>query len=176
MLEARLVPPPQVKSYRKGDSVLLDTEWLHIVTEADNYGGPNEVYRKHLEENPRSWKTTYREVKGNNLQINVDGGTLLHNLPIVIGAEKPEVTVAIKGGIGYLPIRFEGLKNPDGYAIYEIVNGEELKLDQSVHGNDFWQTDHDAATDSYQMTFNLPVDGKLKSQWVLKQENNNKDQ
>lgn len=176
MLEARLVPPPHVRSFDKGDSVLLDTAWLHLVTEADNYGGLNEVYRKHLEENPRSWKTTYREVKGNSLQVGVEGGTLLQNYPIVIGAEKPEVTVTIKGGIGYLPIRFEGLKIPDGYAIYEIVNGAERKLDQSVHGNDCWQTDHDATTDTYQMTFNLPVDGKPESQWVLKQENDNKDQ
>jgi len=167
-LETWLVPPPDVKTYKPGDWVALDTEWLHLATNADDYGGPNEAYRKHLEENPRSWKTTYREVKGNSLQIEVDGGKLLQKLPIVIHAEQPEITVTIQGGVGFVPIRFEGLKTAGGYAVYELVNGEEKKLDQSAHGNDFWQTDHDAGSDSYKMTFNLPLDGKERSRWVLK--------
>jgi len=168
MLETLLVPPPEVKSYTPGDRVSLDSEWVHLVTEADNYGGPNEAYRKHLSENPRSWKTTYREVVGNTLSIDVEGGKLLQRLPIVIQAMQRKVTVTIQGGVGYVPIRFEGLKTAAGYAIYEVVNGEEQKLDQSVHGNDFWQTDYDAASSTYKMSFNLPVDGKSSSEWVLK--------
>ena len=148
--------------------MILDSEWVHLVTEADNYGGPNELYRQHLQENPRSWKTTHREAVGNDLQIAVRGGDLLQELPVVIRAELPEVTVDIKGGVGFLPIRFENLATADGYAIYEVVSGMEVKLDQAVHGNDFWQTDYDGATDSYKLSFNLPVDGKSTSTWILK--------
>ena len=167
-LEALIVPPKGVETFKPGDFVILDSEWVHLVTEADNYGGPNELYRQHLQENPRSWKTTHREAVGNDLQIAVRGGDLLQELPVVIRAELPEVTVDIKGGVGFLPIRFENLATADGYAIYEVVSGMEVKLDQAVHGNDFWQTDYDGATDSYKLSFNLPVDGKSTSTWILK--------
>ena len=166
-LETWLVPPPEVTDYQPGDRVALDTEWVHLVTEADNYGGPSEAYRKHLEANPRSWKTTYREVKGNDLKIELTGGKLLQELPIVIEATEPEISVTIQGGVGHVPIRFEGLSTADGYAIYEVIDGEKRRLDQSVHGNDYWQTDHDAGSNTYKMTFNLPVDGKAESKWVL---------
>lgn len=169
-LETLLVPPPEVTAYNPGDWVRLDTEWVHLVTHADNYGGPNDAYRQHLVENPRSWKTTYREVTGNDLKMDVVGGRLRQNLPIVVFAEKPVVSVTIQGGVGYVPIRFEGLATAERYSVYEIIDGNEKKLDQAVHGNDFWQTDYDAESETFKMTFNLPLDGKPTSRWVLKQE------
>jgi hypothetical protein len=80
----------------------------------------------------------------------------------------PEVMLQIRGGIGYVPVRFEGLKSIEGYKLYE-KNGEKLvPLDQSVHGNDFWQTDYVSASQTYSLTYNLPLDGKSSSTWVLK--------
>ncbi len=157
-LETWIVPPPDVKRYQPGDRVAINAEWIHLVTEADHYGGPNEIYRKHLAENPKSWQTTYREVLDNTPVVDVKGGTLLQQLPIVIKATQPTVSVSIRGGIGYAPIRFEGLSTPDGYAVYEMVNGQERKLDQSVHGNDFWQTDYDAGSATWEVTFSVPSD------------------
>jgi hypothetical protein len=66
-------------------------------------------FRQHLTEYPNSWQTTYREAKGNKLAVTVSGGRVVQNYPLVIQAETPEVTVAIKGGVGAVPIRFEGL-------------------------------------------------------------------
>jgi hypothetical protein len=169
-LETWLVPPPEVKVYRPGDCVTLDTEWLHLHRNADDYGGPNEAYRKHLEANPHSWQTTYREVRGNNLRIETDGGRLLQELPIVIRARQPEVTVTVHGGVGHVPIRFEGLTAPSGYALYEALGDRLVPLDQSVHGNDFWQTDHDPETGTCRMSFNLPLDGRETSTWMLKRQ------
>lgn len=168
MLETWFVPPPDVKTYQPGDWVQLDAEWAHLVTEADNYGGPNEAYRTHLAGNPRSWKAAYREAQGNKLDVDVKGGALLQRLPIVIEAIKPTVSVTIRGGVGYVPIRFERLRTADGYALYEVVDGIEQPLDQSVHGNDTWQTDYDAGTSSYKMSFNLPLDGKDESEWIFR--------
>jgi hypothetical protein len=88
----------------------------------------------------------------------------------VVFAEKPVVSVTIQGGVGYVPIRFEGLATAERYSVYEIIDGNEKKLDQAVHGNDFWQTDYDAESETFKMTFNLPLDGKPTSRWVLKQE------
>jgi hypothetical protein len=60
---------------------------------------------RHLADNPNSWKTTYREAKGNDLKIDISGGKVLSAYPLVIQVEKPEVTVTIQGGIGAVPIR-----------------------------------------------------------------------
>ena len=167
-LDIEIVPPAGIKKFSKGDSIQMDVEFITLPRVADDYYGANEIFRKHLADNPCSWKTVYREVKGNRLDVKVTGGSLLESYPIIIQAEKPEVNVKIAGGVGKVPIRFEGLKTADGYALYQIVDGKEIKLDQSVHGNDFWQTDYDAATDSYKLTYNLPLDDLPQSEWVLK--------
>jgi hypothetical protein len=165
--DVRLIPPPEVKNYKPGDYVGMDLEWAHLVSVADNYGWNNETYRNALKIAPNSWRLAHREAVQNNIQLKVEGGKLIQKLPIVIQADQPEVTVFIKGGIAYLPIRFENLKTADNYVIYEIVGGREELLDQSVHGNDYWQTDYDAGSGTYKMSFNLPVDGKNISKWLL---------
>lgn len=166
-LDIELLPPSGITDFKSGDQISLNLELITLPRTADDYYGPNESFRKHLTEHPNSWETTYREAKGNDLNLEVTGGQALRNYPIAIHVEKPEVTVTIKGGIGVVPIRFEGLKTDKGYGLYRAVNGKRIKLDQSVHGHDFWQTDYDAATDSYMMIFNLPLDGLDESTWIL---------
>jgi hypothetical protein len=167
-LDLLLVPPKEVTAFQPGDTVELDVEWITVPRCADDYYGPNEAFRKHLTENPSSWKTTYREARGNDLDVNVTGGELLEKYPVVIKARAPETRVRIKGGVGFVPIRFEGLASAAGYSLYELVDGKEVKLDQSVTGNDFWQADYDAATGTSMLTYNLPLDNKPESLWVLR--------
>jgi len=164
-----LTAPEGVDEFQPGDTVEFDVEWITLPRVAADYYGPNETFRKHVTENPSSWKTTHREAMRNDLKITVDGGDLLHPYPIIIETTKEEVTVNIEGGVGYVPIRFDGLKQAKGYAIYQIVDGKEVKLEQSVHGNDFWQTDYNAKTNLFKITYNLPLDGLKKSTWILKQ-------
>lgn len=166
-VDTRFVAGPDVTTYKQGDYVEMDLEWAHLVAVADNYGWNNQAYIKALQDNPNSWKVAHREAVGNDIKVTVEGGKLLQKLPVVIQANKPEVTVTIQGGVGHLPIRFEGLKTPDNYVVYEIVDGKKELLDQSVHGKDYWQTDYDSGTGTYKMSFNLPVDGKPTSKWVL---------
>ncbi|NBP88650.1 MAG: hypothetical protein EBU59_09140 [Planctomycetia bacterium] len=75
----------------------------------------------------------------------------------------------VTGGVGFLPVRFEGLKSSTGFTLAERMNGADKPLDQAVHGQDFWQTDYDAKKGTYSISFNLPVDGKKTSTWVLNQ-------
>ena len=136
----------------------------------DDYYGPNEFLKQHLSANPRSWKTVHREAQGNDLQVKLKGGTLIRNYPLMIQVENPddpELTVDITGGVGFVPIRLEGLKSVDGLALHQVVNGSYMKLDQSVFGNDYWQTDYDTETKTYRLIYNLPLDGLEHSQWKL---------
>lgn len=166
-LDIELLPPAGIREFSKGDRIELDLELITLPRIANDYYGPNEFFRTHITAKPNSWKTTYREAKGNDLNLSVLGGRVLQRYPIVIHAEKPEVTVTIKGGVGAVPIRFEWLKTGVGHRLYQVVGGERVPFDQSVHGNDFWQTDYDAATASYAVTYNLPLDGLDESQWVF---------
>ena len=167
-LDFYLSAPEGVAEFAPGDKVSAELEWITLHRSADDYYGPNEAYRQHLKALPSSWQTTHREAKGNNLRVTVEGGALKHNYPVIISVEKPEVVATIQGGVGCVPIRFEGLPSPHGYGLYRILDGKEQKLDQSVHGNDFWQTDYDARSNSYKITYNLPLDGINESKWKLK--------
>jgi len=167
-LDCLLTAPEGVTAFNAGDSLEFEVEWITLPRSADDYYGPNETFRTHVAENPSSWKTTYREAIGNDLKVVVNGGTLLHNYPIIIQAEQSAVSVQIDGGVGYVPIRFEGLKRATGYVLYQIIDGVETALDQSVHGNDFWQTDYDAKSNSFKMTFNLPLDQGGSTEWLLR--------
>ena len=168
-LDLLLVPPEGIKEFKPGDKIEMDLEWITLPHMADDYYGPNEAFRTHLVLNPRSWKTVYREAKGNDLSVTVGGGVLTCTYPIIIQASQPEITVDITGGVGAVPIRFDGLKTPSGYVLFQDIDGRLVSLDQSVHGNDYWQTTCDAGSNTYQMSFNLPLDDVESSRWVLKQ-------
>jgi len=150
-----LVPPRDVTAFQPGDVIDLDVEWITLPRNADDYYGPNEAFRKHLAENPASWTTAYREAAGNDLQVTVSGGKVAQRYPIVIRTETVPVEVRFKGGVGYIPIHFEGLDCINDVALLEVVGGKEVKFDQAVHGNDFWQTDYDPAGQCWSLTFNV---------------------
>jgi len=169
-LNLELVVPEGVSQFMPGDTVEMDVEWITVPRVADDYYGPNATFLAHLEQNPESWRTVYREAVGNDLEVSVAGGRLLHRYPIIVAADEPEIEVTVEGGVGVVPIRFEGLQSTGGYALYRLQDGRRIPLDQSAHGNDFWQTDFDTQSGTYKMSFNLPLDGVEESTWVLARE------
>lgn len=164
-LDIELLPP--VSEFGPGDRIELDLELITLPRQVEDYYGPNEAFRQHLAENPSSWKTTYREAIGNDLDVHVSGGKAIQTYPLVIQVEQPEVTVTIDGGVGAVPLQFKGLTSSSGLRLYQVINGERFAFDQSVHGNDYWQTDYDPVTSSFSMAFNLPLDGLNESTWLL---------
>ena len=66
-----------------------------------------------------------------------------------------------------MPLRIEGLPTADGYQLYQIVDGQAQPLDQSVQGNDFWQTDYDPSSQTFRRSYNLPLDAGGVSHWRL---------
>ena len=169
-LDFELLAAPGKPSFKQGDFIDMELELITLPNSADDYYGPNAAFRKHLQENPASWKTTYREVRENDLQVKVAGGKLIRNYPISIEVTAPEVTVDIQGGAGAVPISFSGLTSATGHTLYQVIDGKRQKFDQAVHGNDFWQTDYDPGSKTYKLTFNLPLDEDKQSRWVLKRD------
>ncbi|MDF7809319.1 hypothetical protein P4E94_17880 [Pontiellaceae bacterium B12219] len=163
-----LTPPEGINDFKQGDRVRMRTQWITLPRHVDDYYGPNEAFRKHLKKHSKSWKTVYREAKGNDLKVQVVGGILKNSYPIIIEAIRPDnIQVKINGGIGFVPIRFENLSSPN-YALYRVEGGKRTVLDQSVHGNDFWQTDYVSVSGTYSLVFSLPLDDQGVSGWELK--------
>ncbi len=163
-----LVPPREAECFQPGDGIEFEVEWITLPRVADDYYGPNEMFRNHLSDNPSSWKTAYREAIGNDLLVTARGGRVVGRYPVVIRAEASVVDVGIQGGVGFVPVRFEGLPSAKGAALFEVAGGREVLFDQAVHGNDFWQADYDEGTGAYALTYNLPLDSRPASVWRLK--------
>lgn len=166
-LDCLLTAPEGVSEFNVGDRVEFAVEWITLPRVADDYYGPNEVFRAHVAGKPSSWETTYREAIVNDLKVDVEGGSVVQKYPIIIDVEQAEVEFVIQGGVGYVPVSFRGLERAEGCTLYRIVDGERQVLDQSVHGNDFWQTDYDAKSSTFKVSYNLSLDDVAQSTWVF---------
>ena len=146
-------PPPDLTALVPGDFVEAEIELVSFPAEAQSYYGPNESFRTTLRADADTWCLVYREASGNALRVKASRGTVRRNFPLRLAVDRRHKAEAVvNGGLGWLPITFTGL---EGYRGYELrVNGHAFS--QSVHGNDFWQTDYDPQTGTWSQTFNLP--------------------
>ena len=149
-----LVLPPGVTRLEPGDFIEATVEHLIMPQFAADYYGPNAALRAALNQDQNTWRMIQREAVGNDRHVTVKIGKLGGLYPAVkIGAANDVAALTLRGGLGYVPVTFTGLTSPRGHQL--LFDGQPVN--QSVHGNDFWQTDFDAATQSWSLTYNLPV-------------------
>jgi hypothetical protein len=143
-----------------GDKISLDVEWITLPYNAESYYGDNTVFRQHLQENPQSWTTAFREAMGNNLSASVEGGNVISTFtyPLVISVADPMIRLEITGGVGAVPVRFEGLSSKN----YSLV--DDTQPDTIV---EWYDTLFCPESQTYSMTFNLPLDDRPKSSWTF---------
>lgn len=161
--------PGGVAELSDGDSTSLDLYWLTLPHNAQDYYGPNEALRTHLEEKPDSWETVLREARGNKLEVEATGGEVKNAYPLIVASSgDPEIHVDVTGGVGAVPMRFEGLDS-SSYRLYRSVSEEEGD-DACVlsPADDSWQVDYDPDTFTYAITYNPVLDDAENSSWVLK--------
>jgi len=152
-----LTAPPGLKQLEPGDYVAFEVELLVLPQRAEDYYGPNEALRAHLAEHGGTWQSTARLAAGNHLEVAMERGTLRRKLPIEVEVDAGEgAEFTLTGGAGYAPLSFTGLSEIAGYVL--TVDGEAV--DQSVHGNDFWQCTEDAETGAWVRTYNIPLDAE----------------
>ena len=154
LFRSDFVPPPGVAQLEPGDFVEATFEHVIMPQFAEDYYGPNEALRKALAKDGNTWRMMCREALGNDRQVTMKRGSLVRVFPSVcVQAEHDAAEFTLSGGLGYVPVTFTGLASPTGHAL--AVDGQPV--DQSVHGNDFWQTDYDAATARWSLTYTIPV-------------------
>lgn len=106
--------------------------------------------------------------EGNRLTVSATVGTLTRSQPVEItaaeGATAAELTLG--GGLGYTPLTFHGLVRPDGWRLEQEVEGAWERVDQSVEGNDYWQSYEDASAGTWDLVFNVQNEGERRYRLV----------
>ena len=89
--------------------------------------------------------------------VTVTTGTLVSNFPPTVQASGNVAEFTVSGGYGYNTVCATGFNcyNPRSMSRYRARE----PIDQSVHGNDFWQTDYVPSTGLYKFTYAIPADG-----------------
>ncbi len=154
-----LAPPPGIAELRPGDFVEADLELVVFPADATAYYGPSHAFKTALAQDADTWRLVQREAAGNAIKIQTPRQPAAQSqpLPLVLAVEANQgASATLTGGLGYVPITFTGLSQPRGHQLF--VDGQ--RVDQSIHGNDFWQTDYDPASRTWQLTFNLPITDK----------------
>ena len=153
---ADVVLPPSVTSLAVGDYVEAVFELVVLPQFSGDYYGPNVDLNNALVADADTWELMLREVTENDRTVTMVTGTLQGLHPAVTVATSSvqggTAELVLDGGIGYVPVTFTGLAFSSGYTVE--VDG--VVVDQSEIGNDFWQTDYDAESQTWSQTYNLP--------------------
>jgi hypothetical protein len=156
-----IVPPPRITSLNRGDFVEATIEHIIVPQFVNDYFGPSESLRTALGKWENTWRMIHREATGNDRSVKAKTGKLERLYPdvrIQTSNDRAEFTLA--GGLGYVPITFTGLTAHKGYIL--MLDGQ--RIDQSIHGNDYWQTDYDPSKRCWTQTFNIPISpGRIHS-------------
>ncbi len=160
-----LAPPPAVTELLPGDFVEADLELVVFPADAAAYYGPDQTFRAALARDADTWRLVHREAAGNSLRTQARHGRMVTPYPMVIEVDAGQRgTIEVHGGLGYVPVTFTGLAQPRGYRLF--LDGR--RVNQSVHGNDFWQTDYDPAKQDWRMTFNVQLGADSPATHILR--------
>ncbi len=161
-----IIPPPGVSRLEPGDYVEATFEHIIMPQYAKDYYGPNQALHSALTRWENTWQMVHREAMGNDRRVSIRTGSLELLYPdIRIRSKGNRAEFMLTGGLGYVPITFMGLTAMDGY----ILHYDGTTLNQSVHGNDFWQTDYDPTTHTWSRTYNIKTDDDTQHRIVFSQ-------
>jgi hypothetical protein len=156
-----LSPPKDVDRLEKGDFVEAQIEFLVLPQKAEDYYGPNQNMVAALKANAEPWALTLREAVGANVSVEATIGQVEQTWPVRVTADKGEqAEFTVSGGVGYTPVTVCGAKANHGFTLYaKSDDGTLAEVDQSsIVGHDWWQADFDAATQTWDITYTLPLD------------------
>ncbi len=155
-----LAPPPGLTRMLPGDFVEATLVQLTLPQFAADYYGPNRGLQEVLPEMENSWRLVHREAAGNAPRITVTVGCLEGEHPIRLRAQGDRAEFALEGGLAYAPVTLCGLSTYREPVLEHKVEGVWKGFDQAVHGRDFWQTDFDPQTKTWEITWNVTLDSE----------------
>ncbi len=151
-----LAPPPGITELLPGDFLDADLELVVFAADTAAYYGPDKSFQESLARDADTWRPVRSEAVGNALITLASHGTVMNSYPLVVAVDaRQRAEVTVRGGLGHVPVTFTGLSQSRGYRLFV----DDKSVNQSVHGNDFWQTDYDPAAQQWRQTFNIPLKG-----------------
>lgn len=146
------------KKISKNSTVQMTVEYSILPANADTYYGDCD-YLLAQKSDIGTAKSLYNQVANNRIYTDVRIGNDNTAGSIVnITVDNRSAVVAefsLKGGLGYTPFVFNGLTGYSGYRLEKYASGAWQAVEQSVRGNDYWQTHYDTKTQTYQLVFNV---------------------
>ncbi len=155
---AELAPPTDVDRLLPGDFVEAELELVILPMAAADYYGPDSDLRAALTNGANTWRMVHREARGNDLRVRALNGQLMRRTPIEIRSrDGRSARFEVTGGLGYVPITFSGLRSAAPFTLTVEAGGHKTNVDQSVHGNDWYQVTREASSGAWAVTVNLPL-------------------
>ena len=141
-----------------GSTVRATVEYLVPPADKDRYYGASD-YLAALPGN--QWRTIAMALElavGNHLVVEPVIGQLRRTQPVELDAEPGAIATqfTLTGGRGYVPITVYGLMRHDGWQLQTQADDGWVTVDQSLHGNDFWQARFNGENGTYDLTWNIP--------------------
>ena len=109
----------------------------------------------------------HREAVGNDITLSVTIGEPISNYPIKIKTDKNIAEFTVEGGIGYVPLTLTNINSYKNPKLFWKVNGQWQSINQEIHGNDFWQSEYDTASGTWDITFNINLDSVNDERQIL---------
>jgi Secretion system C-terminal sorting domain len=153
-----LVPPPSINSFMQGDSIEMLIEAVCLPKQTSDYYGPNTKFKQALTQYGNTWELLFREVAGNKIVASSPTNTINTSYPLTVNTSNNTGAVVITGGIGYVPLVFKGLTTVNDPKLWRKKNSTWEVVNQANYGKDFWQTEYDRNTDSFDLIYNVNQD------------------
>ena len=142
-----------------GSKVRVIVEYVIPPSNKSKYYGSSDYLLEMLDTDYNSTEMILYLANENELDISTTTGTLLSTYPITIDTHKNTNAVVaqftVDGGLGYTPIVFKNLTRFDNWKLEKKSEDSWLSIDQSVEGDDYWQTQFDSVSNTYSLVFNI---------------------
>lgn len=149
-----LGPPPEIKELQAGDFLAAEFELVMFPAVASDYWGGNRNFQAALGHHADTWRLVQAEADQNGLRLRPTRGTVESAYPLQVRADADgRASFTVDGGLGLVPLTITGAGQPRDFTLK--IDG--AALNQSVHGNDYWQADYVSESATWNLTFNVPL-------------------
>lgn len=124
-LNAELVLPPEVRTLKAGDIVEFTVEMHVLPLSAEAYSGGDDSLKARLEATPDSWELTAYEARHQTVQL--DGQPQVFPATYAVTEDRRQ-SLTIRSQSRMDTLCLTGLTRPDGWQIFEQVDGAEVPI------------------------------------------------
>ncbi|UOG90781.1 MAG: cellulase family glycosylhydrolase [Candidatus Thiothrix sulfatifontis] len=164
------------RSFRAGDVVEGEFEFILPPKQASNYWGSDDEFRNRLTAYTTPWQAVFDEYRYNNkMQVTVHSGTLLKNFPVEVAAVHNGSSAIIadltiqSGGLGHVPIVVKDATIGKSLKVERYLDGAWVALDiDAATSNSYYQGYQNSRRKiDYAFSIKRPV-ADLTSSWRIR--------